>query len=375
MTDQRASELSEPLLLMTPGPTRIPERVLRAGSRPMIHHRTPEFSRELSAAIDLLRPVFATTSAPLPVHTTGRGALEATICNLFSAGDEIAVCCNGKFGEMWAGFAESYGVFVHRFATSWERDPSLIELERILDDHKAIRAVAVAYGDTSTGVANDVAAFARMASAHNALVLVDAVSSLGGMPFAFDDWGVDIAVTASQKCLMSSPGLAWVALSERAWRAVETSRLPRNYWDFSAIRRAIEQPKPETPGTPPVQIVLQNAEALRMIHEEGLENVYRRHSAMGLRVREATAEFGLTLQCRELTRHSATMTAIALPDGVDPKPFRDRIKARGILTAAGLGPFAGRGFRIGHMGDIRMADVDRTLVAVREALRETLVAS
>ena len=372
---ERREASSEPLLLMTPGPTRVPERVLRAGSRPMIHHRTPEFSRELSAAVDLLKPVFGTWSAPMPVHTTGRGALEAVICNLFSPGNEIAVCCNGKFGEMWAGFAESYGVVVRRFAKSWERDVDLDELDAMLDEHPAIRAVAVAYGDTSTGIANDVAAIARVGNARGAMILVDGVSSLGGMPFAFDEWGIDVAVTASQKCLMSSPGLAWVAMSERAWSAVATSKLPRNYWDFAAIRHAISQPKPETPGTPPVQIVLQVAEALRIIHEEGLENVYRRHDAMARRVRDTSAELGLALQCPALTRHSATMTAIALPAGVDPKAFRDRIKARGILTAAGLGPFAAHGFRIGHMGDIRMPDVDRTLDAVRDALRESTVAS
>lgn len=373
--ERGGESVAEPLLLMTPGPTRVPERVLRAGSRPMIHHRTPEFSRELATAIELLRPVFGTANPALPVHTTGRGALEATICNLFSGGDAIAVCCNGKFGEMWAGFAESYGVVVHRFATSWEHDVNLDVLGALLDEHRSIRAVAVAYGDTSTGVANDVAAIARLASAHGALVLVDAVSSLGGMPFAFDDWGVDVAVTASQKCLMSSPGLAWVTVSDRAWNAASTSRLPRNYWDFGAIRSAIERTRPETPGTPPVQIVLQIAEALRMIHEEGLENVYQRHAAMAARVRAGYDELGLALQCPGLTRYSATMTALALPNGVDPKPFRDRIKARGILTAAGLNRYAGRGFRIGHMGDIRMADVERTLGAVRDALRETMVAS
>ncbi len=372
---ERQEAASEPLLLMTPGPTRVPERVLRAGSRPMIHHRTPEFSRELETAIELLRPVFGTTTSPLPVHTTGRGALEAVICNLFSPGDEIAVCCNGKFGEMWAGFAESYRVVVHRFATSWERDVDTTELQALLDAHPSVRAVGVAYGDTSTGVANDVEAIARVARAHGTLVLVDGVSSLGGMPFAFDESGIDVAVIASQKCLMSSPGLAWVAMSERAWRAVESAALPRNYWDFAAIRSCVERPKPETPGTPPIQIVLQVAEALRLIHEEGLENVYRRHSAMGARVRAATAELCLALQCPQLTGHSATMTAIALPNGVDPKAFRDRIKARGILTAAGLGPYASRGFRIGHMGDIRMADVERTLDAVGDALHETAASS
>ena len=372
---ERQAAVSEPLLLMTPGPTRVPERVLRAGARPMIHHRTPEFSRELSSAIELLRPVFGTESTPMPVHTTGRGALEATICNLFSAGDEIAVCCNGKFGDMWAGFAESYGVVVHRFATSWEHDASLDELVALLAEHRAVRAVAVAYGDTSTGVANDIASIARVSRARGALVLVDGVSSIGGMPFAFDEWGVDVAITASQKCLMSAPGLAWVVLSDRAWSAAVASTLPRNYWDFAAIRKTITRTKPETPGTPPVQIILQVAEALRMMHEEGLKAVYRRHHEMAGHVRESCNALGLALQCPALTRHSATMTAIALPGGVDPKAFRDHIKARGILTAAGLERYAPVGFRIGHMGDIRMPDVERTLDAVREALQATLVGS
>jgi aspartate aminotransferase-like enzyme len=359
---------------MTPGPTRVPKRVLDAGTRPMIHHRTPEFSRELCTALELLAPVFGTRSAPLPVHTTGRGALEATVCNLFAPGDEIAVSCNGKFGEMWAGFAESYGIVVHRFSTSWERDADPDELEQLFADHPHTRAVAVAYGDTSTGVANDIASIARVAQSHDALMLVDGVSSVGGMPFELDEWSVDVAVTASQKCLMSAPGLAWVAVSERAWRAMSRARLPKNYWDFAAIRAAISGPRPETPGTPPVTIVLQVAEALRMMHEEGLENVYARHEMMARQARDGVRALGLALQCPSITRHSATLTAIALPEGVDPKMFRDHITARGILTAAGLGPYASTGFRIGHMGDIRPADVDRTLSAVQSALAEAVAA-
>jgi aspartate aminotransferase-like enzyme len=358
-------------LLMTPGPTRVPDRVLQAGARPMIHHRSPEFSRELADAVELLGPVFGTQSKPLPVHTTGRGALEATICNLFSSGDEIAVCCDGKFGEMWAGFAESYGVIVHRFSTSWERGADAGELERLLGAQPGIRAVALAYVDTSTGVASDVAAIARVARGHDALVLVDGIPSIGGMPFAFDEWDLDIAVTASQKCLMSSPGLSWVVVSERGWRAVATSRLPRHYWDFTAIKRTISAPKPETPGTTPVHLVLQVAEALRMMHEEGLTNVYDRHAAMALRVREGIASLGLSLQCPEADAYAATMTAIALPTGVAPRTIRDGLKADGIWTAAGLGPYERGGFRIGHMGDIRMADVERTLTALRNVMATT----
>jgi aspartate aminotransferase-like enzyme len=217
-------------------------------------------------------------------------------------------------------------------------------------------------------VANDAPAVARVAASHDALTLVDGVPAIGGMPFAFDEWGIDVAVTASQKCLMSSPGMAFVAMSERAWSAARHSRLPRNYWDFDAVHRAISGPKVETPGTTPVHIVLQLAEALRMIHEEGLPGVYDRHAAMAARVRQGVSELGLEMQCPALEQYAPTVTAIALPQYITPAAVRDGLKARGILTAAGLGKFQSAGFRIGHMGDIRMDDVERTLAALRDVL-------
>jgi aspartate aminotransferase-like enzyme len=370
------TELAAPLLLMTPGPTRVPERVLRAGARPMIHHRTREFSAELATVIELLKPVFGTGEPLLPVHTTGRGALEAAICNFFSAGDEIAVCCNGKFGEMWAGFAESYGLVVHRICMDWTRQVDVLEVARALEDHPRIRAVALTYSDTSTGVANDIATVARTVRVvrPEALVLVDGVSSIGGMPFSFDSWGVDFAATASQKCLMSSPGLSFAAVSERAWSATKRSKLPRNYWDFTAIRSEIVRENPETPGTPPVDIVLQVAEALRLLHEEGLDHVCRRHAQMADRARRGAAELGLSLQCPDLGAFSTTLTAIAAPAGIAPREIRDGIRRRGVLTAGGLGKYKDTAFRIGHMGDIRLADVERTLTALAETLAELRVA-
>ena len=361
-----------PLLLMTPGPTRVPERVLRAGARPMIHHRTREFSAELATLIELLKPVFGTSAPVLPVHTSGRGALEAAVCNLFSAGDEIVACCNGKFGEMWAGLAESYGVTVHRVCTDWTKAVDVVEVAATLERHPKTRAVALAYSDTSTGVCNAVEAVARSvrAARPGALVLVDGVSSIGGMPFAFDAWGVDFAATASQKCLMSSPGLSFAVLSDRAWAATKSAKLPRNYWDFTAIRAEVSKEFPETPGTPPVDIVLQIAEALRLMHEEGLEHVFRRHTKMAAGARAGARRLGLALQCPELAAFSTTLTAIAAPTGISPGKIRDGIRARGILTAGGLGKYKDSSFRIGHMGDIRVEDVDRTLAALAETLSE-----
>ena len=362
---------SEHLLLMTPGPTRVPDRVLAAGARPMIHHRTAEFSAELALMLELLQPVFGTSAQPvLPVHTTGRGAMEASICNLFSPGDAIAVCCNGKFGEMWATFASSYGLTVHRVADDWERDVDPAELNQVLAQHPSIRAIALAYGDTSTGVANDIAGVARIARQRQVLVLVDGVSSIGGMPFEFDRWEVDVAITASQKCLMSSPGLAFAVLSERAWAATATARLPRNYWDFAEIRRQVTKAKPETPGTAPVHLVLQVTEALRMHQEETLERVQARHARMAELAGQGAAALGLGPQCAALRQRSTTLTALALPPDLPPSRVRDGLKARGILTAAGLDRYQPSAFRIGHMGDVREDDVRRTMAALTEVIAE-----
>src|SRR5215472_15101192 len=224
------------LLLMTPGPTRVPERVLRAGARPMIHHRDSEFSKLLLATLDGLRPLFGTAGDVLPMHATGRGAMEASVCNLLSPSDEVIACTNGRFGEMWARIAEAFDLVVHRVSSDWgpaeQRD-----IEEALEAHRRSKALLLVHSETSTGVLNDVGAIARSARPHRLLVMVDCVSSLGGAPVSFDKWDIDVAITASQKCLMSSPGLSFVALSTRAWKANETARLRRAYFDFSAIRR------------------------------------------------------------------------------------------------------------------------------------------
>jgi serine---pyruvate transaminase len=357
-----------PVLLMTPGPTRLPERVLRAGGRPMIHHRTPEFSAELATVLELLPPLFGTRETVLPVHATGRGAMEATLCNLLAPGDAIGVCCNGRFGEMWTKLATALGLRAHRIATDWNADVEPADVERLLSEQPDVRAVAMAYGDTSTGVANDVEAVARITRTRHVLLLVDGVSSIGGMPFAFDEWGVDAAITASQKCLMSSPGVSFVVLSERARAANTRAGFPRAYWDFAETRRAVTKPRPEPTGTPPIHCIMQVAEALRMIHEENIPAVFRRHAEMAAMTHHWIAALGLTHQCPSLTRRSHTVTAVAVPPGRTPAQVREPLKSRGILVAGGLEQFQAAAFRIGHMGDIRPEDVQRTLDALSEVL-------
>ena len=353
---------------MTPGPTRVPDRVLAAGARPMIHHRTPEFTKIHGSVLENLRPLFGTARPVLPVYATGRGAMEAGIANLFSPGEGIIVSCNGRFGEMWADLATAYGLTVHRVATDWNRDLDPAEVAHVLETKKGVKGVAVTHSDTATGVLNDIPGTTAVARKHGVLMLVDAISSLGGAPFAFDEWDVDYAVTGSQKCLMAAPGLAFAAMSERAWKATETASLPRNYWNLTDYRASLLKGDLGAHRTSPVHLFMQVAESLALISEEGLDKVFQRHEAMAALTRRRLAAAGLSLKCPEHQRLSPTVTSVATPPGVAPKAIRDGLMARGILVAGGLGAFEASSFRIGHMGDIRLADVERTMDALVEVL-------
>jgi aspartate aminotransferase-like enzyme len=358
------------ILLMTPGPTRVPERVLQTNAQAMIYHRDAEFSEALVETLAGLRPLFGTEGDVLPVHSTGRGAMEAAICNLFSPGDEVIACCNGRFGELWVELAETFGLMVHRVCLDWTQSVETSAIEATLDAHPKIKAVMAVHSDTSTGVLNDVGAIAAIARSKDKLVLVDGVSAVGGIPFHFDEWDLDVAVTSSQKCLMSSPGLAFVAISERALKACEASKLPRSYFDFMGIKRALARPRPETPGTTPVHLVLQVHEALSMIAEEGIEATFARHEAMAQMARDWANEMGLSLQCPNLKRFSPTLTAIHVPEELNFRDIRQRLKASGILIAGGIGRYETASMRIGHMGDIRPADVRQTLNALTEVIED-----
>lgn len=356
-----------PPLLLTPGPTRIPERILLAGHQ-VLHHRTPEFSSALAELLLDVRPLLGTHSADvLPIHATGRAAMEGAVLNFFASGDTVVAACNGKFGEMWAGFAERHGLNVVRVATDWERSIDPGEVEAALRAHPQARGVLLAHSDTSTAVLNPVAEVAQVARSHGALTLVDGISSVGGTPFEFDGWELDFAVVSSQKCLMCSPGISLAVVGERAWEAAKRGGMPRSYLDFGSIRKTLARPNPETPGTTPVLLVLQLLEAVRMIREEGVEAVFARHRGMAQRVREGAVRMGYELQGSGIQDRSPTLTALEVPGGADPGEIRARVRQAGIQIAVGLGEYKATCIRIGHMGDIRMKDVDRALEVLEKA--------
>jgi aspartate aminotransferase-like enzyme len=294
--------------------------------------------------------------------------MEGAVVNFFRPGDTVIAACNGKFGEMWAGFAECHGLNTVRVARDWDRSVDPEEVRDALEDNPETRAVLVVHSDTSTAVLNPIAEIAGVSRDHGALMLVDGISSIGGAPFEFDEWDLDFAVVSSQKCLMCSPGMALAVVGERAWEAAGSGGMPRSYLDFDSIRRSLDRPRPETPGTTPVLLVLQLLEAVRMIQEEGIESVFDRHRAMADRVRAGAAALGCRLQGEGIRARSPTLTALEVPKGVDPDLLRSRVRQAGTQIAVGLGEYRPTCIRIGHMGDIRMADVERTMKVVADAM-------
>lgn len=358
------------LLLFTPGPVGVPSRVLAAGARPMLHHRTPEFSAILAGLVARAQRLFGTTQDVLPVHTTGRGAMEASITNLFSPADEILAVCNGKFGEMYAAIAERHGLRVRRICTDWLKPLDLDEVKAALANAPAARAITLSYCETTTAVVNDIAAVAALARERGALTLVDAVSAAGCLPIEFDAWGLDLLVTASQKGLMSPTGLSLAVLSEPAWQATRSARLSDYYVRFAEIRKSLHGPRAETPGSTPVSLVCSVAEALQMIEEEGPGEVYARHARVAAAVRAGLEAMGLQLFPAEHPFRSPALTAFRVPGGLSGTELRGMLKREfGLVTAAGLGePYKDTVVRIGHMGYVFPRDAILVVGALEACL-------
>ncbi|AHM56292.1 soluble hydrogenase, small subunit [Peptoclostridium acidaminophilum DSM 3953] len=351
-------------LLMTPGPTNVPKRVLDSMSQSMMHHRTSEFSCMLSQMSERLKYVFQTSSDVLTFPAAGTGGLEAVIVNLFSPGDRVLLVSIGVFGDRFSKIAQVFGLDVDKLEVPWGMgaDPQTIK-ESLKDSHKA---VIVTHNETSTAAANDIKKIAEMLSGEDKLLIVDAVSSLGGLELRMDEWGIDAVVTASQKALMSPPGLAFISLSERAWEKSKESRLPKYYWDFEKARADLNKAKAQNPYTPAVSLIAATNEALAIIQEEGIENAWKRHELMANRIRSGIEKIGLGIFTHR-DYLSNTVTA------VDVGEKAETVKAmmeneHGIIISGGQGVLKGRIIRIGHMGCIDGEMADRTLKALEDCM-------
>ncbi|MGQ4273864.1 pyridoxal-phosphate-dependent aminotransferase family protein [Terrihabitans sp. B22-R8] len=340
--------------LQIPGPSPVPERVMRAMDMPVIDHRGPEFGVLGREVLEGCRAVFQTSGPVIIFPSSGTGAWEAAIVNTLSPGDKVLMAETGHFATLWRQMAGRLGIEVDFMPGDWRRgvDPAAVEAKLSEDREHKIKAVMVVHNETSTGVTSRIALIRKAIDAanHPALLLVDTISSLGSADFRHEEWGVDVTVSCSQKGLMLPPGLGFNAISEKAIAASKTNRMPRSYWDWE------EMLKPNANGyfpyTPATNLLYGLREAIAMLLEEGLDNVFTRHNKMAEATRAAVRAWGLDVLCEEPSEYSPVLTAVLMPPGHDADAFRKIVLEKYDMSlGAGLSKLAGKVFRIGHLGE------------------------
>jgi aspartate aminotransferase-like enzyme len=354
--------------LRIPGPTPLPERVVRAASRPMIDHRGPEFAELLADITAGAKRVFETGNDLLVLTASGSGGLESAVANLVSPGDEVVAAMCGNFGERFAGMAAAFGAQVVRLEAEWGQPVDPQDLAAVLEAHPAARLVLLTHNETSTGVTNGLERLVRVAHDAGRVVAVDGVSSVSSMRIGVDALGVDVAVSASQKGWMSPPGIAFVTVNERAWELSEQCRSPRFYFDWRQAKKLAGQGS--TPWTPAVSVLYAVQEGIRMMEEEGLEQVYARHRRLADATEAGLAALGFQLFAAEGFRSATVTSALPMP-GLDVSAFRKVLRSRyGVVIAGGQGKMTGKMVRVGHLGAVSDGDLVQVLWAIERALED-----
>jgi aspartate aminotransferase-like enzyme len=334
-------------------------------AQPIIHHRTPQFSRIFSAARKGLQELFQTEQDVLMLAASGSGAMEATVSNLFSPGDEVLVVNGGKFGERWMKISSALGLKVVELRVEWGKNAKVDDIRRLLDQRPAIRGVLIQASETSTTVLHPVQAIAELTRKRDVLCIVDGITAVGVLDLPMDRWGIDVLVTGSQKALMLPPGLAFIALSERAWKRSKEAKVPRFYFDLA--RERDNQAKDTTAWTPAISLIIGLHESLAMIREEGLARVFERHARMAAATRAAAAALDLQLVAPDAP--SPAVTGMFTPPDVDGGKLvaylRDRM---GVTFAGGQDQLKGKIVRIGHLGYMGAFDVVTAIAALEMAL-------
>ena len=358
--------------LRIPGPTPLPERVVRSMSRPMIDHRGPEFAAILSEVTAGAKRVFKTKNDLVLLTSSGTGGLESAVANLVSPGDEVVAALCGNFGERFAALAAAYGADVVRLEVEWGQPVDPDDLAVVLRRHPKARVVLLTHNETSTGLTNPLRELARAAREADRIVVVDGVSSISSIDIETDAWGIDVAVSGSQKGWMAPPGIALVSVSDRAWAQQAQARSPRFYFDWKEAKTWAD--KGQTPFTPAIPVAFAMQEGLRMLEEEGLANVYERHARLARATQAGLAALGFTLFAREGYR-SPTVTSAVPPPGVDVAALRRLLDTKyGVVIAGGQGKMAGKMVRVGHLGAVADGDVVQVIWALEQAFEELDVA-
>jgi serine---pyruvate transaminase len=361
--------VERPEIILAPGPTPVPPEVLLAQGSPLVYHRGPGFGALMRDITTRLRELYRTDRARIFLLTSsGTGGLESAIQNCFSPGEEVLVPLAGFFSQRWQRVAEAYGLTVHTLDEDWgtRLDPAVVA--SALAEHAGTKAILLTHSETSTGVIQPVEELARVANDAGVMVLVDVVSSLGAVPFAFDEWGIDVAVGGSQKALSATPGIAFVAVSDRAWAASQASTNPRFYFDWREYERFAALPEPENPWTPAISVMQGLHAALELYFQDGVDAAMRRHQRLSRAVKDGVRALGLDLFGQGLERNW-TVTAIRAPDGMSADQICDRIRSDfGCVLAPGQGPLKGKVFRIGHFGYVSELDIVRGLAALEMTL-------
>jgi alanine-glyoxylate transaminase / serine-glyoxylate transaminase / serine-pyruvate transaminase len=358
--------------LQIPGPTNVPDRILRAMDLPTIDHRGPDFQALGREVLEGCRAVFQTAGHVVIFPSSGTGAWEAAIVNTLNPGDRVLMVETGHFATLWRGMAQRLGLEVDFVPGDWRRGVNVQEVERrLMEDHaRSLRAVMVVHNETSTGVTSRVSEVRRAIdrAAHPALLMVDTISSLASIDYRHDEWGVDVTVGGSQKGLMLPPGLGFNALSDKAVAANRSARMPRSYWDWQEMLKS--NSTGFFPYTPATNLLYGLRESLRMLQEEGLPQVFSRHSRHAEATRAAVRGWGLELLPLDPAEYSNSLTAVVMPTGHDSDRFRAAaLQGWDISLGAGLGKLQGRIFRIGHLGDFNDLMLMGTLAGVELGLR------
>ena len=341
--------------LQIPGPTPLPDRVLRAMDTPIIDHRGPEFAKLAKKCLDDIKTIFKTTNPVIIYTATGTGAWEGALVNTLNAGDRVLMVETGQFATLWKKMAENLGLKPEFIKTDWRigADPSAIEDYLRKDTKKEIKAVCVLHNETSTGCLSPINEIRKAISAtnHPALFMVDTISSLASTDYRHDEWGVDVTIGGAQKGLMLPPGMSFNAVSDKALAASKNSKMPKSFWSWDDMLTMNKVGF--FPYTPATQMLHGLAAGIEMLHEEGLDNVFARHDRLAEATRRAVRAWGLEIMCKDAKYYSPTITAVMLPEGHNADAFRSlALDNFNISYGASFGAYTGKYFRIGHLGDV-----------------------